>query len=267
MWPILVSLLALTACLAAQSRPTPSAAEIMRRVAENQDREQAARNQFIYQQVIHRTSRHKDGRLIKEEFWTYTVAPNAKGTQKKLVAVKGRYLKKGKYLTFEGEPVPEAGLLNVVFDDDDKTTRDGLDSDLFPLTTDKQKEYTFETAGERIVNDRPAYRIQFHPIDPHDFGWTGEALIDQEEFQPVHVYTQLSRKLPLAVRTMLGTDVHGLGLNVQYTRVDKDIWFPATYGTEFDVHAVFFLNRTFTESTENSNFRRATVDSHIEYSK
>jgi hypothetical protein len=267
MWPIFVSLLAFSRSFAGDGTPPLSAAEIMRRVAENQDREQAARNQFIYQQVIHRTARHKDGKLIKEEFWTYTVAPNAKGTEKKLVSVKGRYLKNGQYLTFEGEPVPEAGLLSVVFDDDDKSTRDGLDSDLFPLTSAKQKEYTFERVGERIAKGRPAYEIQFHPIDRHDFGWTGEALVDQEEFQPVHVYTQLSRKLPLAVRTMLGTDVHGLGLNVQYTRVDKDIWFPASYGTEFAVHALFFLNRTFTESTENSNFRRASVDSHIEYSK
>lgn len=245
MWLVLLSMLwvslqALPQCLAADGAPSLSAAEIMRRVAENQDREQAARNQFIYQQVIHRSARHKDGKLIKEEFWTYTVAPNAKGTEKTLISVKGRYWKNGKYLPFEGEPVPDVGLLNVVFDDDDKSTRDGLDSDLFPLTSAKQKEYTFERIGERTVNGRPAYQIQFHPIDPHDFGWTGEAVIDQEEFQPVHVYTQLSRKLPLAVRTMLGTDVHGLGLNVQYTRVDKDIWFPASYGTEFAVHALFF---------------------------
>jgi len=267
MWPIFFSLLSLSHSLTADATPSLSAAEIMRHVAENQDREQASRNQFIYQQVIHRTARHKDGKLIKEEFWTYTVAPNAKGTEKRLISVKGRYLKSCKYLPFEGEPVPDAGLLNVVFDDDDKSARDGLDSELVPLTTEKQKEYTFERVGEGIVNGRPAYRIQFHPIDPHYYGWTGEALIDREEFQPVHVYTQLSRKLPVAVRTMLGTDVHGLGLNIQYTRVDKDIWFPATYGTEFEVRAVFFIARTFTESTENTNFRRATVDSHIEYSK
>jgi hypothetical protein len=265
--PIFFSLLPLFYAFAADGSPPLSAAEIMQRVAENQDREQAERNHFIYQQLIHRTARHKDGRLIKEEFWAYTVAPNAKGTEKKLISVKGRYLKGGKYLSFEGEPVPDAGLLNVIFDDDDKSARDGLDSDLFPLTRDKQKEYTFERAGERAVKGRPAYEIKFHPIDRRDYGWTGEALIDQEEFQPIQVYTQLSRKLPAAVRAMLGTEVHGLGFNVQYGRVDKNLWFPASYGTEFAVHALFFLNRTFTESTENTNFRRATVDSHIEYSK
>jgi hypothetical protein len=267
MLPIFFLLLLRCYSLAADGTPPPSAPEIMHRVAENQDREQAARNQFIYQQAIHRTARRKDGKLIKEEFWTYTVIPNAKGTEKKLISVKGRYLKSGKYLAFEGEPVPDAGLLNVVFDDNDKSTRDGLDSDLFPLTSEKQKGYTFKCIGERIIKGRPAYQIQFQPVDPHDYGWTGEALIDHEESQPVHVYTQLSRKLPVAVRTMLGTNVHGLGFNIQYTRLDKDIWFPATYGTEFGIHALFFLNRTFTESTENTNFRRATVATHIEYSK
>jgi hypothetical protein len=266
MLPIFFAVLPLFQGVSAVSTPL-SAAEIMRRVAENQDREQAARNQFIYQQVIHRTARHKSGKLIKEEFWTYTVTPSGKNTEKKLISVEGRYLKNGKYVPFEGEPVPDAGLLNLVFDDDDTSTRDGLDADLFPLTSEKQKEYSFERTGERSINGRAAYQIQFHPIDAHNYGWTGEALIDEEEFQPVHVYTQLSRKLPVAVRTILGTDVHGLGLNIQYTRVDKDIWFPATYGTEFGVHALFFLNRTFTESAENTNFRRATVESQIDYSK
>jgi hypothetical protein len=164
MLSMLCSLLWLFHALAADGTAPLGAAEIMRRVAENQDREQAARNQFIYQQVIHRTARYKNGKLIKEEFWTYTVTPNAKGTEKKLVSVKGRYLKNGAYLPFEGEPVPEVGHLSVVFDDNESSTRDGLDSDLFPLTSEKQKEYTFECAGERIIKGRPAYRIQFHPI-------------------------------------------------------------------------------------------------------
>jgi hypothetical protein len=266
MLSIFLSLLSISYSLAADGTSPLTAAEIMLRFAENQDREQAERNQFIYQQVIHRTARHKNGNLIKEEFWTYTVIPNAKGTEKKLISVKGRYLKSGKYLFFEGQPVPDAGLLNVVFDDDDKSSRDGVDSDLFPLTGEKQKQYTFECVGQRIIKGRTAYQIRFRPIDRHDYGWTGEALIDQEEFQPVQIYTQLSRKLPVAVRAMLGTDVHGLGFNLEYTRVNKDIWFPASYGTEFGVHALFFINRTFTESTKNTNFRRATVDTRIEYS-
>ena len=250
----------------AQTTPAPTAAEIMSRVAINQDREQKVRNQFVYEQKIHRTERSKSGKLLCEEFWTYAMTPGPKGTERKFLSVKGRYWKKGAYIPFEGLPLP-SGFLRITFDDDgDSKTRDGIDSDLFPLTSDKQKDYSFGLLGERIIHDRPAYRIQFQPADPKDWGWKGEALIDKEEFQPVSVFTRLSRKLPFAVRTMLGTDVPGLGFGIQYTRVDKDIWFPATYGDEFDLHALFFLNRTFTESMENSNFRRANVESKIEFS-
>jgi hypothetical protein len=245
--------------------PPPTAAEIMGRVAQNQDREQKARNQFVYEQKMHRTMRRKDGKLLREEFWTFSVIPGPKGTEKNLLSVKGRYWKKGKYLPFEGEPIPDAGLINIVLDDDDTDTRDGIDKDLFPLTTEEQKKYSFEQVGERVVRGRPAYQIQFQPAHPRDYGWKGEALIDKEEFQPVSVYTRLSRKLPFAVRTMLGTDVPGLGFGIQYSRVDKDLWFPSSYGTEFGLHALFLLNRTLTESMENTNFRRASVDSHIEF--
>ncbi|MGC2661710.1 MAG: hypothetical protein WA324_27450 [Bryobacteraceae bacterium] len=252
--------------LTAEDQSQPAAVEIMSRVAANQDREQQARNQFVYEQKVHRTMRRKDGKLLREEYRTYSVTPGAKGTERKLLTVKGRYWKHGRYLSFEGEPVPAEGLLNVVLDDDDdSTTRDGIDKDLFPLTSDEQKNYTFERIGERVANGRSVYQIRFRPADRHDYGWTGEAWIDKEEFQPVSVYTRLSRKLPLAVRTMLGVDVPGLGFGIQYKRVDKDLWFPASYGTEFAVHALFLLNRTFTESMENTNFRRANVESHIEF--
>jgi hypothetical protein len=235
-------------------KPALTAADIMRRVAENQDREQKARNEFVYEQKVHRSVHAKNGKLLREEFWTYTVSPGAKGTEKKLVSVKGCYLKKGRYLSFEGEPVPTSGMLNIVFDDgNDRETRDGVDKELFPLTSDQQKDYAFDLTGEREVKGRLVYEIHFRPSQRNDYGWAGDALIDKEEFQPVSVYTRLSRKLPVAVRTMLGTDVPGLGFSIQYTRVDKDLWFPSTYGTEFGVHALFLLNRTLTESMENSN--------------
>lgn len=242
-----------------------TAAEIMKRVAENQDREQKARTQFVYEETVHRAMRRKDGKLLREEYRTFAVIPGAKGTERKLQSVKGRYWKKSKYITFEGEPVPEGGLLGAILDDGDSRTKDGIDKDLFPLTSDEQKNYAFELTGDRVIKERPVYRIQFRPARSNDYGWAGEALIDKEEFQPVSVYTQLSRRLPFAVRTMLGTDVPGLGFSVQYTRVDKDLWFPATFGTEFGLHALFLLNRTFTESVENKNFRRATVESRVEF--
>jgi hypothetical protein len=253
-------------CFGFEDVAAPSASKIMRRVAENQDREQNARREFVYEQKLHRTLRDKNGKLIREEFWTYSVTPGSKDTQKKFISVNGRYWKNGEYRAFDGLPLPDPGLLSITLDDEDSSsTRDGVDSDLFPLTSEQQKKYTFEMMGERVVKDRPAYRVQFHPTDRKDYAWTGEALIDKEEYQPVSIYTQLSRKLPLAVRTMLGTDVHGLGYNINYTRVDKDLWFPSTYGTEFSLRVLFLLNRTLTESTENMNFRRANVESSVEF--
>jgi hypothetical protein len=246
--------------------PEPTAVEIMHRVAKNQDREQKARNEFVYEQKMHRITRDKNGKLLKEEFWTWSVIPGPVKTEKKLISVKGRYWKKGAYRPFEGEPVPNVGAMNITLDDDpDNVTRDGIDKDLFPLTTDEQKQYTFDRAGERVVNGRRAYVIEFRPIKKDEYAWKGEAVIDEEEFQPVTIYTRLSRNLPFAVRKMLGTDVPGLGFNIQYARVDKDLWFPSSYGTEFGLHALFFFNRTLTESMENTNFRRTTVDSKIDF--
>ncbi len=244
----------------------PSAAEIMKRVAANQDRAQNARSQFVYQQKIHRVLRLKNGKLLREEFWTFDMIPKAQGTEKKFVSVKGRYWKKNQYLPFDGKPIPGVSLLDIMLDDaDDSTTRDGIDRDLFPLTTEEQKKYTFNLAGEKPFRERPAYQIRFHPTNPRDFGWTGEALIDKEESQPVSVYTQLSRKLPIGVRVGLGTNVSGLGFSIQYKRADEGIWFPSTYGTEFGLHLLFMMDRTITESMENIDFRRTTATSQIEY--
>ena len=69
----------------------------------------------------------------------------------------------------------------------------------------------------------------------------------------------------MAVRMLLGTDLPGLGFNVRYQRLDKNIWFPVSFGTEFRMHILFFLNRDITVSSENSGFRRANVASKIQY--
>jgi hypothetical protein len=69
----------------------------------------------------------------------------------------------------------------------------------------------------------------------------------------------------LGVRTLLGTDLPGLGFNVRYRRLDKDIWFPDSFGTEFRLKAVFFIDRTITISLENKNFKHASAESQIHY--
>ena len=144
-------------------------------------------------------------------------------------------------------------------------SKDGIGKSLFPLTTEEQKGYQFELAGEQAVSGRKAYRIRFRPADEHDLDWAGEALIDQEELQPVWVYSHLSRRLPFFVRGLLGTDVPGLGFSTRYARIEKDVWFPVSFGTEFRLRAIFFINRSITVSMENKNFKQAGADSNITY--
>jgi hypothetical protein len=268
--PALVLSLFLVPVVFAQA-PALSAVGIMQKVAENQDREQQGRLAFLYEEHIRVATRRTNGKLAREETTDFLITPASKGVEKKKLSVKGRYEKKGRYTDFSGDPVPESGGLDAGlvegFRDGlfHKDSKDGLGKHLFPLTTEGQKNLKFELAGEQLVSGRKSYRIKFAPADKNEFTWAGEALIDEEEFQPVSVYTRLSRRIPFAVRTFLGTDLPGLGFNTQYARLDKDIWFPVSFGTEFRLRAVFFINRTITVSMENKNFKRASAESEIRY--
>jgi hypothetical protein len=142
-------------------------------------------------------------------------------------------------------------------------TKDGLARDLFPLTSEEQKNYVFKLLGQETLQGRRAYHISFWPKDKDEITWAGEAYIDAEEFGPVLVFTKLSRRIPLMVRTLLGTDLPGIGFNVVYHRQSDGVWFPATFGTEFRIRAVFFINRQVSVSLENSAFEHTHVDSKM----
>ncbi|SPE26336.1 conserved exported hypothetical protein [Acidobacteriia bacterium SbA2] len=264
-----VLMLAPLAMLASGDQPSPSVDEIMARVAANQDRAEQARAEYVYQQHIHVATLRTNGKLAREESADYLVTPTPDGTKKELKHIAGRYWHKGRYLAFQGEPVPEAGWLDSslvqTFRDDlsNDKSKDGLGHDLFPLTSGEQKTYRFELVGEDTIKGRKAYRVKFRPREKNELTWAGEAMIDAEEFEPVRVYTKLSRRLPFAVRTLLGTDVPGIGFNVEYKRFDEGIWFRVSFGTEFRLHAVFFVNRDITVALQNSAFERAKVQSKI----
>ena len=142
-------------------------------------------------------------------------------------------------------------------------TKDGLARDLFPLTSEEQKDYVFKLLGLEMQQGRNVYHISFWPKDKDEITWAGEAYIDAEEFEPVWVFTKLSRHLPLMVRTLLGTDLPGIGFNVVYHRQSDGVWFPATFGTEFRIRAVFFINRQLSVSLQNSAFEHTHVDSKM----
>jgi len=191
------------------------------------------------------------------------------GTEKKLSRLTGRYLVKGKYEAFEGEPVPaedslDGDLIKTFRDDlaNDKS-KDGLAKDLFPLTSEEQKDYQMELLGQETRDGRSVYHIGFKPKDKDEMTWAGEAYIDAAEFEPVRVFTKLSRRMPFMVRTMLGTDLPGIGFNVVYKRQEDGVWFPSTFGTEFRIRAVFFINREISVSLENSAFEHVQVKSKV----
>jgi hypothetical protein len=251
--------------------PAPTADEIMRRVAANQDELQSGRNLFVYDQKIKVVSRRGNGKVVCRQDSEYVVTPKEKTSEHKLVSTHGEFWRKDHFVDFDhdlndDERTMDAGIVKSIRDEFTQTdSKDGIEGNLFPLTTEEQKDLQFELAGTRTVEGRLAYLINFRPKDKHDFGWAGEATIDAEEFQPFTVYTKLSRKLPFAVRTLLGTDVPGLGFTTRYTRVAKDIWFPSSFGTEFRIDAVYFFHRTLTVDLQNRDFRRTSTDSDIRY--
>ena len=267
----LISILFLAALCArtAAAADSPTADSIMSRVAANQDSSEKLRSQYIYQQHIQIIARKTNGKVLREETADYNVIPKPDHTERTLQQLTGRYWHKGKYEAFSGEPVPEPdstdGELVHEFRDDliNDKSKDGLARDLFPLTTEEQKQYKFRLLGQEPFEGRPSYHIAFTPKDDDDTDWAGEAYIDAQEFQPMYVFTKLSRPLPFGVRTFLGTDLPGIGFAVHYRRQDDGVWFPISLGSEFRIRALFFFNRYMTLSLENKSFEHTHVDTKI----
>jgi len=268
MWKCACSLIML-ASLAAFGQQPLTGDEIMARVAANQDKAVELRAHYIYRQHTHATSHKTNGKLMREETDDYDVFPAAHGADRKLLSLSGRYWHKGKYETFDGQPVPDEGTLDadlthdIMNDREQHSTRDGVGSHSFPLTSDKQKDYEFRLIGEETLKGRAVYHVHFEPRDKHDVDWSGEAFIDKEEFQPVNVFTKLSRKLPFFVRGVLGVDLPGVGFNVQYVRLEQGVWFPETFGTEFEINLFHFYRRTIAMSLKNYDFRKTHVDTKV----
>lgn len=207
--------------------------------------------------------------MLREETADYRVVPKPDRTEKALQHLTGRYWHGGKYVDFAGEPAPAAestdGELVHSFREDltDDHSKDGVARDLFPLTTDQQKDYQFRLIEEEIFEGQKTYHVGFTPKNMEDIDWAGEAFIDEKEFQPIYVFTKLSRRIPFGVRTMLGTDLPGVGFAVHYRRQEAGVWFPTSLGSEFRIHVLFFFNRTISISMENTAFERTHVESKI----
>ncbi|MFP5237098.1 MAG: hypothetical protein ACLGSD_14450 [Acidobacteriota bacterium] len=148
------------------------------------------------------------------------------------------------------------GLLN------DKS-KDGVDSGLFPLTSKEQKNYIFQLLGRERMNGHDVYHVVFRPKDKSDLSWKGDAYVDESTFEPILVSTGLSRKIPFAVRALLGTNLPGLGFTIIYAPQPDGVWFPSTFSTEFKIKVLFFFHREILLDAQNRDFAKTHVESKI----
>jgi hypothetical protein len=253
---------------------TPELSEILRRVAENQEKAVAARSAIVYTQETRTRLMRGGSKLAREEKRRYTVTPTATATERKLEFFEGRYRKGGQLLPYTDPKFRYKGmdidgdLVDDMTDDmvNNKESRDGIPKNLFPLTAKEQEHYTFKLAGTQTVNGVNAIRIQFEPNkDQEEREWAGEVLVDPVEYQPVRVVTRLAFNIPWAVKVFLGTNVRQLGFSVTYRKVADELWFPVSYGTEFHLRVLFGYARTIVLSMDNRDFKRASAESSIQY--
>jgi hypothetical protein len=142
-------------------------------------------------------------------------------------------------------------------------SKDGIDARLFPLTSKAQAGYAFTLAGRERLNGRDVFHIKFRPKARKDFGWQGDAYIDVDAYQPVLVTTDMARKIPFAVRTLLGTNVPGLGFTVTYAPQPDGLWFPVSFATEFKLDVLFFFRREIILNAQNRDFEKTHGEAHI----
>ena len=283
------------AWLSAKDRPAaadlPSPESVMARVGENQDRAEAERGHYIYVQHAKTVSRH--GKTVRcEEITDYRMTPSSDGYHQELLKLDGRQLTNHRYLDYHAKPIepapPASGdkpkndtdpaTIPVTISEDsidrdivqdmrwnmthDKS-KDGISAHLFPLTTKDQADYAFRMVGRERMNDHDVFHIAFRPKKKDDYGWSGDAYIDTQAYQPVLITTGMARKLPFAVRTLMGTNLPGLGFTVTYAPQPDGVWFPVTFSTEFKIHVLFFFNREIILDARNRDFEKTHVTSRI----
>ncbi len=277
---ILDVLLSMACCSAALAQTAAQTAdEIMTKVAENQDRAQAARAAFVYRQNILIRMKRNNGKVAREEVRDLTVIPSDSGTKRELVHFEGKYEKSGRFVTYDkpGFKYKDVDIDGAIAENmaedfaNSKSSRDGVSANMFPLTSKRLAAYRFTLKGTEAYRDREVFKIDFEPkenkgmdCDDNNSCWAGEALVDRVEFQPVLITTHLSFGIPVAVKLLLGTDVKHMGFKVTYQKFEG-VWFPVTYGGELKVRAAFLYARNISIGVQNSEFKHADVATHVSF--
>lgn len=271
----------------------PNPLMIMEKMAAKLEASVEARRQYIYKQRVNARLVRTNGQIARAEKREYTATPGPDRTEKTLVSLAGEYHKSKKEMIRYEKPGFEkggmdidGGLMDDLIDDlaNNKKSRDGIPPSLFPFRAKDLKFFRFTYAGETEVKGRRAFRIAFEPVvkksDCVNFGgddddkedetcnsrpWKGEALVDAEEYQPVRIFTDLTFKMPWGIKVFLGTNIRQTGFSVSYARVAPDVWFPATYGTEFRLDVLFGYKRVITLAMDSSDFRKTDTKSEITF--
>ena len=255
---------------AAPAEESLTAEAIMARVATNQDSSEKLRSQYIYHQHIQVISKKPSGKVLREETADYHVVPKPDHTERTLEQLTGRYWHKGKYESFSGEPVPEAdstdGELVHDFRDDvtDEKSKDGLAHDLFPLTTDEQKNYKF-----RLLDHEP---FEGRPCLPHRLSLRRTTRTRIGPARPISMPRSSSRftflRSSLSPCRLASGNLWGSTFPVsasRFTTGDRTMesGFPPAWAANFAFRVFFFFNRTMTVSLENKAFEHTHVQTRI----
>lgn len=290
------------ASLAFAAEGPGDALAIMRTVAANTTAATEGRRQYVYHQKVVARLVRGDGKTAGKETREYTVVPQETTTDKTLVSFSGEY-RDGKRMVQYSQPgAKDKGdggdreVVSKLVDElvNAKDTRDGIPHDLFPLSNADLAYYQFSLKGETNLLGRRTWDIMFEPANrkglciqagplfrleadvstgPADHAavedrschqWKGDAWIDAEEYQPVRIETKMAKGVPWGAR-IFGLNVRQLGFSIHYQRLAENVWFPATYGTEFDVVVFWGYKRTATLSMENTGFRKTDADSIIHF--
>lgn len=154
----------------------PDALAIMKQVAANTDTATEARRLYVYHQRVRSSLMRSNGQLVCKEAREYTVVPQEKATDKKLVSISGEcregkrivaysapadtkpgLKEKGSGTEVNGDRESIAGLVNDLAND--PNSRDGIPRQLFPLQSAELNSYRFAFKGETTVKGRRAYDI------------------------------------------------------------------------------------------------------------
>jgi len=250
---------------------TPDVHEIMRRVAENSERANAARASWVYEHDTFVRLKRANGKLAREESREYTVAPTEKGAQRKLLKVDGKILNGSKEVTYDKagfrqkDADVDGAIVSVISRDlmwrDDNL---GLMEYWDPLQPKNLDKYDYRLEGEEHYKDYDVYRVTWRSKSKDD-PWEGEALIEHSEFQPVLVTSAWTGKVPRAAAIVFGISMKSIGAKISYKRFADGVWFPVECGGEMKFRILFLYARTLAFSGANKDFRKTDVQSSVEF--